>query len=191
MTIKIFTTVGVTPLAVANALASHIKRLPTTDSVECFFLIGSAPGESFPNRTSSNIRDVVSAFQQNRQNIPALKKHPITLHSEDHIIDIYEQDLAENVVMIVKQTRGFLQPGDRIIFEITGGRKTMTGSALIAASILQQKFPQTSFEIGYYWLKEFTPEYTDRLLFELGFDAYESIIFSLQSIDERLQEALL
>lgn len=189
MTIKIFTTVGTTPHAVANALAAHIKKLPANEHVECFFLVGSAPGTIFPNRTSSEIEEVIKAFQQNQRNIPALKDRSIDFLSEDKIIDIYEQDLIENVVLIVKQASLYIQPEDRVIFDITGGRKIMTGSALIAASILQRQFPQSSFEIGYYWLKEFTPEYTDRLLFELGFDAYESIIFALQSINKRIQEA--
>jgi len=190
--LKFFSTVGTTPQAVANALAGHLLKLDTMfqiDSVDCYFFVGSAPSNSFPNRTSSDISLVENDFQQNMKNLPKLKSLNLTLHTEK-LLDIYEQNLVENVVLIVKYLNDLVETGDHIIFDITAGRKIMTGSALLSIGILRKKWPECSFQIAYLWLKYFTQEYLNRKLYELGFDAYESIITSLDDIDARIKELL-
>lgn len=185
--IKLFSTVGTTPKAVANAIAAHMLKLSEKDEIHCYFIVGSAPSETFPNRTSSNIDQVILEFNDNKSNLSQLKKMNIHFHS-DQLIDIYEQDLVENVALLVQQIAPLLGEEDRVILDITGGRKIMTGSVLLSIGILKQKKPSCSFEIAYYWLKHFTQEYLNRKLYQLGFDAYRSILTSTEEIDKRVRE---
>lgn len=184
--VKIFSTVGTTPQAVANALSSHLMTFEEKTEVECYFFMGSTSSHTFPDRTSSDISSIIDGFNINKRHLKKLDSLKITLHT-DNLIDIYEHDLVENVALIVSKSNKIIEDGDQIIFDITGGRKMMTGAALLSIMILRQKRPACSFKIGYYWLKKFTPENLNKMLFELGFDAYESIFASLEAIDERVR----
>lgn len=184
--IKMFLTVGTTPEAVANALAAHIQTFEQDAEIHCYFFVGSDTPENFPHRTSSDITSVVEAFNQNKRSLDNLKSYKVILHTEE-LIDIYEYDLLENVGLTVSAVDQLIEDGDRVIFDITGGRKIMTGSALLSIMIMRQKRPQCTYEVAYYWLKRFTPENLNKMLYELGFDAYESIFTPLEQLDEKVR----
>ncbi|MFX1284738.1 MAG: TM1812 family CRISPR-associated protein [Promethearchaeota archaeon] len=187
--IKMFFTVGTTPQAVANAMASHLLTLDEGIRVDCYFFIGSSEDQPFPDRTSSDINQVIERFQANTRNLDKLQSIiNIRIHSQDHeLIDIYEHDLGANVPLIVSAANKIIQDGDRVIFDITAGRKIMTGSALLSIIILKQNRPNCSYDIAYYWLKRFTPDNLNKMLYELGFDAYETIFTSLEQLDDNVR----
>ncbi len=186
--IKMFFTVGTTPQAVANAMASHLSTLDEGMKIDCYFFMGSSDDQPFPNRTSSDINQVIERFQNNTRNLEKLQSLDITVHSQDdELIDIYEHDLGANVPLIVSSTSKIIQDGDRVIFDITAGRKIMTGSALLSIMILRQNRPNCYYEIAYYWLKRFTPDNLNKMLYELGFDAYETIFTPLEHIDDKVR----
>lgn len=186
--IKIFFTVGTTPQAVANAMASHLLTLEEGMEFECYFFMGSSDDQPFPNRTSSDINQVIERFQTNKRYIKGLQSLNITVHSQDdELIDIYEHDLGANVPLIVSAANKIIQDGDRVVFDITAGRKIMTGSALLSIMILKQNRPNCYYEIAYYWLKRFTPDNLNKMLYELGFDAYETILTPLEQIDAKVR----
>ncbi|MFX0125553.1 MAG: TM1812 family CRISPR-associated protein [Candidatus Hodarchaeota archaeon] len=186
--IKMFFTVGTTPQAVANAMASHLLTLNEGVKVDCYFFMGSSEDQPFPSRTSSDINQVIERFQANTRNLEKLQSLNITVHSQDHeLIDIYEHDLGANVPLIVSTTSKIFQDGDRVIFDITAGRKIMTASALLSIMILKQNRPSCSYEIAYYWLKRFTPGNLNKMLYELGFDAYETIFTPLEQLDDKVR----
>jgi hypothetical protein len=123
--VKMFLTVGTTPEAVANALAAHIQTFEKNADIHCYFFVGSDTPENFPHRTSSDITTVVEAYNQNQLYLNSLKSYNVTLHT-DELIDIYEYDLLENVGLIVSAVDQIIEDGDRVIFDITAGRKIMT-----------------------------------------------------------------
>ncbi|MFX0075508.1 MAG: hypothetical protein ACFE96_08705 [Candidatus Hermodarchaeota archaeon] len=185
--IKIFITVGRTPQAVANALAAHLLDLSPTEPVDCYFLMGSAEGRTFPTRTSSDSEEILEIFQENQKYLSKLQNIQVNFHP-DSSIDIYEHDLIKNVELIVSQVSSMIEENNKVIFEITAGRKAMTGSALIGATLLRQKHPSCSFEIAYYWLKQFTKDILQKRLYELGFDAYKSVLTSLEDLDKLVRK---
>lgn len=186
---KIFSTVGTTPQAVANALSAYLKTISSDSEIHCYFFMGSAPSHTSAQRTSSNINSVIDAFNLNKKYLNHLKSANVVFHIE-RLIDIFEQDLIQNVGLIVPKVNDIIQDGDRVIFDITAGRKIMTGSAILSIMILKRMRPNISFEIAYYWLKRFTPENLNKMLYELGFDSYSTIFTPLDQLDEKVRTVL-
>ncbi|MHA1169284.1 MAG: hypothetical protein ACTSRU_15765 [Candidatus Hodarchaeales archaeon] len=184
--IRFFSTVGTTPIAVANALTSHMLQLEKGAEIHCYFMVGILSSNKPRECSSEEVGKVINLFNMNKRNYSQLEEFNIILHEED-IIEIYEEDLIENVAIIVNHVNRLINDGDRVIFDITGGRKIMTGSALLSMMILWHERKNCSSETAYYWLKMFTHENMGKKLYELGFDAYESVFASVEEINKKVK----
>ena len=89
---------------------------------------------------------------------------------------------------MVKEISKQISDWDHVIIDITGGRKIMTGAALLSLCFLNQKRPNNNFELAYYWLKHFTNEYLNKGLHELGFDSFESVFTPMNRLNNILKE---
>ena len=105
--VKVFSTVGTTPQAVANALSSHLLELEEGSKVDCYFLVGSSTYQAFPGRKSEDMATIVEEINDNKKHFKHLASLDITLHAEDSI-DILEHDLVENVAIIVSEASKIL-----------------------------------------------------------------------------------
>ncbi|MHA1228269.1 MAG: hypothetical protein ACTSPV_16125 [Candidatus Hodarchaeales archaeon] len=187
--IKLFSTVGTTPIAVANSLVSHLLHLTDAASIDIYFIVSKDDSLLFSRGSISELPLVKQKLYENLHHFSSLKDLNLTTHfSKEETIIVTEHLLLDNISRIVQGAGKRLKQSDRVIFDITAGRKVMVASALLSCSLLHRLKPHCSYELAYYWLKEFTSENLGKYLYELGFDSYHSLFTSLEDIDTHIRE---
>jgi hypothetical protein len=187
-----FTLVGRSPKAVANSLAWFLQLKEEVEITDLYFIISDTE-EKKVSPDYKIIPRVIKTIDENFQQMELDKNCNITKHPSSCLV-IPEADLLSSSELLFENFKRYLDNFDKIFVDVTGGRKTMTASAIIASiylqNYLQKNGRNTPIELIYYWLKRFTDENKRKKAYQLGSDEIEIKTFSVQEIQQNFERLL-
>ncbi|MBD3192927.1 MAG: hypothetical protein GF308_19975 [Candidatus Heimdallarchaeota archaeon] len=181
-----FSLVGAVPLAVANSFSWFVKLQPTTFIEQLFFIISDTE-EAKTDHNRKIIPEICSVIEDNLQHFESLKAIETDIEKEK-VITIPEPDLLKSSKIIFDEILKRKNNSKQLFIDVTGGRKTMTGAAIIASIYLQNHFyslnQSISTKLVYYWVKRYIKANLKKRAYKLGRDEIEVKIFDVDSLQK-------
>ena len=151
-----FAVVGVTPKAVANSIAWYMRSNSQPSIDEIHFITSSNDGISSEGYSKEDIAEAVDILLENLRRLSPESVDKIKINQDEPIF-IPEANLALGIRQIVQGIIDRTTAGNKVVIDVTAGRKSMSAAAVVAGIRHHQVHKRRTW-IAYYWLYEFSKE---------------------------------
>lgn len=175
----IYTLVGTTELAVANALLWHVALRPNLHGAKIIYCVTKGDEERQTRGSETIMPKVTALLEEYRDHFPFLAKQPLEICEEPVVVT--EENFEQNVRTLVDVITENNEPESSIYLDSTTGRKLMGASMVTAGYVL--KTLGFNVHLMYYWLKLFRQDLLKKKAYELTPDEVESVDIDLSVVE--------